>query len=401
MRCVHLPYCGGCQLQQMPYQEQLAHKQALVAGAFAALPLHLIQPILAAPEIWEYRNKMEFSFSEDLKGEKFLGLVMRRSRGHVFHLTECHLCSPWFANVVQAVREWWGSSPLHAYKRSRDAGHLRCLTLREAKRGPGKLVYLTVSGNPEFPIRRQQLAEYIAAVQSATPLEEQPHLALFLRIQQIAKGAVTQFYEMHLAGPDHMVERLEIPMDAQIRPFAFKVSPTSFFQPNSSGSELLYRTALEMVASPCLPFVLDLYCGTATLALLFAARAQRVIAIDSNPQAILDAEVNRALNGASHLELYCGDVGEQLRALDLPTPDLIVVDPPRAGLDALALQQLVQLHPKQILYISCNPHTAANNLTTLLSEGYELTQLQPIDTFPHTLHVETVSHLVRMRNAPQ
>jgi 23S rRNA (uracil1939-C5)-methyltransferase len=176
----------------------------------------------------------------------------------------------------------------------------------------------------------------------------------------------------------------------------FKVSPTSFFQPNTLQAQELYSAALNLVSFPK-RHVLDLYAGTATLGMAMAARAERVTAIEINPHACFDAESNKELNGLSNVQILCGDVGKKLEELkgssDFIPPDLIVVDPPRAGLDPAALEHLKQLRPNEILYVSCNPETQAANIQELIQAGYRLATIQPVDQFPHTPHIENIALL--------
>jgi len=344
-----------------------------------------VYPILPAKDPWRYRNKMEFSFSQNRAGDRFLGLIIANSRGHVLNLEECHLTSPWFIETLKSVRSWWVETDLKAYHRYSNTGSLRTLTLREGIRTQEKMAILTVSGHPDFALSRVQIDGYVKAVQACGAA------SVFLCVQQLCKGSPTQFFEMHLAGPDHINEYLEI----GTRAYKFKISPRSFFQPNTLQAEALYRRALEMVSPGKKKLVLDLYCGTATLGMSFALQAEKVVGIELAPEAILDAECNLQVNEISNVELHCGDVGKILQREKIASPDLVIVDPPRAGLMDDALQQLLALAPKEILYISCNPETQAKNIKALLENGYKLTALQPVDQFPHTPHIENIAHLSR------
>ncbi len=395
-RCVHVPSCGGCTWQQMDYAAQLQEKQHRVKALFSPLlsPEVECMPILACADPWRYRNKMEFSFSQNRAGEKFLGLIIAGSKGHVLNLTECHLVSEWYIQLLGNIRAWWESSGLGAY-RMNDTGTLRTLIVREGKRTGDKLVMLTVSGNPAYAIHQPQLKSFLAAVKASLPEEQWPRLSIFLRIQQLHKGSPTQFFEMHLHGPDHLLEKMSLALDRPLE-LSFKISPTSFFQPNTFQAEKLYSAALSMVSFPK-KHVLDLYAGTATLGMALAARAEKVTAIEINPHACFDAEANKELNGLSNLEILCGDVGKKLDDLrkraDFIAPDLVVVDPPRTGLDAAALSHLKALRPQEILYVSCNPETQAANIQELVLSGYRLVKLQPVDQFPHTPHIENIALL--------
>jgi 23S rRNA (uracil1939-C5)-methyltransferase len=377
----------------MGYAFQLSHKEARIRSLFAPyLTEGCLKPILRCDEPWSYRNKMEFSFSQNKADEQFLGLVIAGSKGHVMNLSECHLTSPWFVEVLKQVKRWWEKSGLRAY-RLNGTGSLRTLVVRESKRGKGKLVMLTVSGNPDYALNRLHLNSFIAAVQAT--VEEKESLSVFLRIQQANRGSPTQFFEMHLAGPDHLLETLVIEYPKK-REYTFKISPTSFFQPNTLQAEKLYTEALKMVMSQKKQ-VLDLYAGTATLGMAFASLAEKVTAIELNPHAVFDAEDNKKRNGVENLEVICGDVGKilekQLQGRERVTYDLVILDPPRTGLDEVAMKSLVEINSQEILYVSCNPVTQAANLQQLSQAGYQLVQLQPVDQFPHTPHIETIALL--------
>src|SRR3989344_2083928 len=379
-RCIHARTCGGCSWQQMAYPAQAKEKQLRVEEAFD----QKADPILLPKDPWRYRNKMEFTFSENRAGQRFLGLMIAQAEPYVFNLTECHLANPWFAKVVNSVRTWWESSTIKAYHPPKDEGSLRYLTLREGMRTGQKMAILNVSGNPIYAPSRKDLEAFTAAVTEGVEGE----ISIFLRIHQTKKGKPTQFYEMHLQGPDSIIEKLELAVGT----FEFTISPSSFFQPNTLGAELLYNTALSMVEGEV---VYDLYCGTCTLGMAAAKKAREVIGIELSKEAVMDGEVNLARNHMTNMRLYQGDVGQVLMRLDGRKPDSVILDPPRAGLDPLALYHLKKILPNQIVYISCNPLTQVENVKELLQSGYRLTRLQPVDQFPHTYHIENIALLFK------
>lgn len=390
LKCSHAPDCGGCAFQQWDYPFQLKHKMEVVKKEFHPLIEENapdVRPIIACDDPWHYRNKMEFSFSQNKAGEKFLGLMLAGSRGRVFALKECFLVSEWFAKVVEAVSAWWEESGLSAYHHNSDTGHLRTLTVREAKQGKGKMVMLTVSGNPSFALKKAQMTSLLEALQKVTSDE---HFSIFLQIQQIAKGRPTQFFEMPLSGPDHITERLHILLGEETHTFDCKISPTSFFQPNTLQAEKLYSAGLNMLQLEG-ALVFDLYCGSGLLGLAAAKRAKEVIGIELNHHAVFDAGWNKEVNQVENFTIYQGDVGQVLEEKKLEKPDCIIVDPPRVGLDDKAMAHILKLLPKEILYISCNPKTQAINALTLAQAGYQLKVLQPVDQFPHTPHIENIA----------
>ena len=253
------------------------------------------------------------------------------------------------------------------------------------------MVILLVSGNPDYALNRKQLDAFTQAMQEAVqPEKAGAQLSLFLRIQQCQKGKPTQFYEMELGGPAYIRELLTVGE----KQFEFQISPTAFFQPNTRQAERLYAAALDLVQLPQSSHIYDLYAGTGTLGIIASSFVKIVTSIELVPEATLDAEANAKINNVDNLNILTGDVGEHLARLQREdsweSPDLIMVDPPRMGLDEQAIQHLFFAKPTQILYISCNPKTQAENVGELVKYGYQVTAVQAVDQFPHTVHVENI-----------
>jgi 23S rRNA (uracil1939-C5)-methyltransferase len=206
----------------------------------------------------------------------------------------------------------------------------------------------------------------------------------------------TNFYEMHLHGPDHIRETLQVACTSDEPPvnLTFKISPTAFFQPNTRQAEKLYSLAIQLTGLPERGVVYDLYCGTGTLGICAAHKAKHVIGIELSPEASLDARANATANAVGNVEILCGSVPDILDQLRREggkhSPDLVMVDPPRAGLDPKAIRQLLDLRAPKILYISCNPVTQAENVIALVEAGYSIKVIQPVDQFPQTTHVENI-----------
>ena len=362
-QCPHFENCGGCRWQHMPYELQIQIKEKIVYDLFGQ---H--NPMIPCSPPWYYRNKMEFSFSQNKKGTKFLGLIIPRTKGMVADLYECHLCPPEFMETLSLAREWWHNNDLTAYHAPKNYGSLRHLTLR-----PG-LMMLTVSGNPEFALTQQHIDSF---------KEINPNLSTYLQIQQLIKGKPTQFYEMHLTGPEYTTQK--------INGCTFKISPTAFFQPNTLQAEKLYQAALNLAQISKNNTVWDLYCGSATLGICASKYAKEVIGIEIVPESILDAKRNIYNNDIENVKVFEGDVGTILKEQNLAPPDIIIVDPPRAGLDKNAIAEILKANPQKIIYISCNPKTQAENISQL--HNYKLKNIQPVDMFPMTPHIENVAFL--------
>lgn len=385
--CPHFGVCGGCQWQQIAYSEQLQKKEekiALLFQEFGVFP----RSIIPSESPWHYRNKLELSFSSDLSGKRYLGLMMRGARRRVLDLQTCLLGEPWMVQATERVRQWWGETDLLAYKPHKDSGSLRTLTLRSGYASGDRLVMLTVSGRVEAALTKLQLQDF---VQALSPLEKEGELSVILRIQQAVKGRPTQFYEMVLYGRDHVREEIRLSACETIH---CRVSPSAFFQPNRFLFSRLYQTALELADLHPDMHVLDLYCGTGTLTACAAKRAKEVIGIELSREAVVDAQENQKQNSLSNMQVMAGDVGKTLEELyghsSKKRPDCIFIDPPRSGLDAKAIQCLLSLQAPKIVYISCCPETQCINVQTLVGAGYRVAIIQPIDQFPQTTHVENI-----------
>ena len=369
-RCKHAFLCGGCTWQVMDYSAQVKRKQELLRKLFGDRVL----PLLACEDPWRYRNKMEFSFSENRAGMRYLGLMIAHAEPFVFNLEECWIAPSWMAELLQRVRVWWEAVGLKAYHPHHNSGVLRYLTLRGSRSGE-KMAILNVS----MEWQEEYEEGFVQAVGEG--------ISLFVRVHQTKKGVPTHFTEKHLAGSEALIEELRLKKGS----LRFKISPSSFFQPNPLQAEKLYDTALQFIDREAL--VYDLYCGAGTLSLAASLCAERVVGIELNPQAIFDARENALLNGRKNLTFMQGDTGSVLTQLS-EKPDVIIVDPPRAGLDERALEEIAKLAPKKIIYVSCNPLTQAENIRAL---GYRLESVQGVDQFPHTPHIETVAHLTSVK----
>lgn len=386
-KCIHFGSCGGCSFQRWKYAEQVAWKEAKVRKQFQSFldPQVDFRSMISAPSAWNYRNKMEFSFSQDSKGQRFLGMILGGSRGKVFNLTECHLVSPWFSETLAQVRSWWENSSIQAFNPPKNSGSLRTLTLRESATSGERQAMLTVSGNPEDAIHRKDLKAFQNLFD--------PGVSLFLRIHQAVKGQPTEFFEMHLQGPETIKETLEIDLgDGRTSTLDFFISPSAFFQPNTRQAQRLYTEALKLADLRKSDLMYDLYCGTGTLGALASRFVDRVWGVELSAESSLDARENAKKNGLNNIEIVTGDVGAEL-AKRAERPQVLLLDPPRSGLDPLAIEQISALKPERLVYISCNPKTQARDIELFLSRGFKLHVVQPVDQFPMTPHIENIAML--------
>jgi 23S rRNA (uracil1939-C5)-methyltransferase len=385
-RCKHFGSCGGCTFQHMPYELQCKHKEQYIRNLFQDLLQEhtAFLPLVPSPDVWEYRNKMEFTFSEDKKGEKFLGLILARSRGHVFHLEECFLSHNWFQETVKAVRAWWLERSILAYRHAKNTGALRTLSLRHGIETGDRLVMLTVSANPDFALHQNDLRAFVEAVHTVSP-----KASCILRLHQIVPGKPSQFYEMKLAGDDFFQEKITLPDQT----LTFQLSPSAFFQPNTGAASKIYAKAIEHAGFQSSDVVYDLYSGAGVFGMCVAHLVRQVIGIELSADCHFDATVNKERLGCTTYRPIKGDVGEVLKKRDFEAPDVVIVDPPRVGLDPSALNLISSLRPKTLVYVSCNPKTQRENIQFFLQNGFRLTLVQPIDQFPHTPHIENIAIL--------
>jgi 23S rRNA (uracil1939-C5)-methyltransferase len=375
-QCPHFGVCGGCRLQNIAYSSQMEMKEATVRQCMEPLGVQ-VAPIVGCEEEWEWRNKMEFSFSQNKAGERFLGLMQRGKRGRVESLQECHIAPSWMTEVLQKVRNWWAESELEAYFPLGNRGLLRTLILREAYFTGERLAMLTVSGN-----ERELLGPHLEGLKRALEGID----SASLRSQYVQKGTPTRFETELLSGTPTIRETLET---ADGNTISFEIDANAFFQPNSRQAQRIYQMIVEAGELRESDILFDLYCGTGTISLFCAPYVHQVVGVELIPEAIENAKKNAALNSIDNAIFYAEDVEKFLKQQDRK-PDVVVVDPPRCGLTKKSLLSLVELGPTKILYLSCNPKSQARDLELLIEHGYDVNVCQPIDQFPQTLHIENL-----------
>ena len=396
-RCPHFVSCGGCSWQDVAYEQQLVELARMLEEELAPLRAALgeelvIAPVLGCAEPWAYRNKMDFTFgakrwvepheAEDAGNRDFaLGL---HSPGRFDKVLDVEQCAIQFARgdaIKNSARRLAKERELEPWDARAHTGVLRHLVLREG-RASGELLALLVCADRELEAVRAYALELVRLHPELTTL------VLGVR-SAVSAVAVGERYEV-LHGPGHIHEEL-----GGVR---YEVSPTSFFQTNTAQAEQLVRLVREAL-SDVSGTLYDLYCGTGTFALSLAAQFERVHGFELSQEAVEDARRNAANNGIEHVDFEAGDLlltlaPEALAERGLARPDACVVDPPRAGVQPKALSALRALAPPRLVYVSCNPKTAAEDLALLAQDGYRVLSVQPVDLFPHTPHLECVFHLV-------
>ena len=382
-RCRHFGTCGGCSLQDRAYEAQLSYKKEKVAAALHGLPDLPPLTIVGAPQIWNYRNKMEFSFGDvfpPVEGQWLkLGMKPKGRWYHILDLQECFLPSPEAAPLLAAVRAWAEAEKVPPYNSHKKEGELRHLVIREAKNTAERMVVLvTSSGN----IPKDSFVQAVKSVYPATTI-------MVGRNAKLSDTAVSDSFET-LTGSGFITESLNFP-DGSVD---YRISPLSFFQTNTKGAEVLYGILRSWTRELKAKLILDLYCGGGGIALSLAGAAEKVIGVESNPAAVADAKANARLNKLANCEFYGSTVEFILPSLLDMKPEAAVVDPPRAGLHASAAKALFDMAPPILFYVSCNPEALARDLMAL-GPRYTVDRLVCVDLFPHTDHVETVAWLTR------
>ncbi len=377
----HYPACGGCRFQDLAYEAQVAAKEEQVAdalrriGGIAEPPL---EPIVPAVEIFHYRNKLEYSFTATPEGPA-LGFHRAGRWDEVLDIRRCWLTTDLGNAVRDAVRDWARAEGLEAYDQAEHTGYLRHLVVREGRNTGQALVQLVTAAGEKFD--RDEFVEVLRRF----PEVRSVHWAV-----NETPAEVTNLPTTLLWGEDAIEEEL-----GGLR---FRVRPNAFLQTNTGMAEQLYALAAEYAGLTGNETVYDLYCGIGTIGLTLASKALTVWGVEVSEESVACALENADLNGISNAAFFAGEVGaslEELRDRAGP-PDVVVVDPPRAGLSNKALRRLGRLEASRIVYVSCNPTTLAGNVKELGAEwGYALERVRPVDMFPHTPHVEAVALLTR------
>jgi 23S rRNA (uracil1939-C5)-methyltransferase len=378
--CAHYPACGGCRFQDLEYGAQLAQKQGQVRDAFQRLagipepPLEEIVP--CEPDVFHYRNKLEYSFTQTPSGPA-LGFHKAGRWDEVLDIQKCWLTTELGNGVREAVRDWAREEGLEAYSQEDGTGYLRHLVVREGRNTGQALEQLVTAKGERFE------RGYFVDVVRRFPEVRSIHWAI-----NDTPAEVTNLPTELLWGEEWIEEELS--------GLRFRVRPNAFLQTNTAMAEKLYALAREAAQLTGGETVWDLYCGIGTIGLLLARDALTVWGLDVSEESIACALENADLNEIRNAAYFAGNVGQALEDLHTRSgsPDVVVVDPPRAGLAGKALKRLGEIGASRIVYVSCNPTTLAGDVKRLRAEyGYDLRRVKPVDMFPHTPHVESVSLL--------
>jgi 23S rRNA (uracil1939-C5)-methyltransferase len=369
----------GAPWQVLPYERQLEVKQAQVDEALrriGKLDGFALEPIVPAVSQWRYRNKLEYSFGADpTTGELQCGFHAPGRWDEIVPITDCLLASEPANEARERIVAWCREQGLSVYDRRSGKGLLRNLVVREGRRTGAVQVRLVTSAGS---LDRDSL------VRAGEGLDG----LLWTRIDSVAETTQGGRTEL-LAGSDRFAETLG--------GMHFEISAEAFFQTNTEMAEQLYALAVEYAAPGGFERLYDLYCGIGTIGLLMSPRVAELWGLELVPEAISDAIANARANEVDNAHFFAGDVRLAMRELveRAGRPDLLVVDPPRAGLSQKVVRRIIEASPARIVYVSCNPTTLAPNAAQLVEAGYELVRVRPVDMFPQTPHIECVAELVR------
>lgn len=379
--CPVVGECGGCQLQHIAYPAQLEMKRQQVVDALERLGKLTgvtVHPTLGMEAPWGYRNKAQFPVG--VRSGRVVAGFFAPGTHRIVDIEQCEIQHPLGNQIMREVKQLAQQFGVPIYDERTHRGVLRHVLARVG-RGTGECMAVLVTNGPELPNGRKiaqvlmaRIPGIVSVVQNINPEKTNVVLGRQSRV---------------LAGRDHIIDH--------IGDLEFAISPVSFFQVNPAQTEVLYGKALEYAGLSGEETVLDIYCGIGTISLFLARQARAVIGIEVVPPAVEDAEQNAVRNGVANARFICGDATEEMPRLaeEGVRADVIVVDPPRKGCDEPVLKAMAEMTPRRIVYVSCNPASLARDLGLLAGMGYRTVEVQPVDMFPHTAHVECCSLLVR------
>ena len=379
--CPHFGDCGGCSYQTMSYENQLKLKEDMVKGILdnAIKGDYQFEGILGSPVQWGYRNKMEFSFGDQFKdGPLALGMHKKNSFHDIVTVDNCKIVDRDYNIILRCVLDYCAKKELPFYHKLRHEGYVRHLLVRRTTKTKELLVALVTTSDAEM----EKKADFMGLVEEIKALDLSAKLCGVIHIINDGLADVVQSDETRvLYGQEYVYEEL--------LGLKFKISVFSFFQTNSLGAEVLYSKAREYIGETKDKLIFDLYSGTGTIAQILAPVAKKVVGVEIIEEAVEAAKVNASLNNLDNCTFIAGDVLKVIDELH-DKPDLIVLDPPRDGINPKALQKIINFGVDRMVYISCKPTSLARDLEMLQEQGYKVEKACAVDMFPGTVHVETV-----------
>jgi 23S rRNA (uracil1939-C5)-methyltransferase len=381
--CPYVPNCGGCRLQHVTDEAVRSAKREQIVehlrriGGIEGVEVRPVEPSVSP---FGYRNKMEYSAAPGASDGTLLGFHRRGRWDEIVDIENCLLATPRGNAIRETVRRWARDVAIVGYDQRSQTGQLRHVVVREGiNTGQALVVIVTAPGVDDLV---DQLGPFLAAAH--------PEVVGLMHATNDGVSEITQGLPQRVVyGQDWFEER--------ISGVTLRLSAAAFFQTNTVMTEPLYRHAADAAGLTGEEVLYDLFSGVGSIGIVLAARAKQVVGIEIVPEAVRDAEMNAAANGLTNYRAMCGDVGVVLREHrdELPPPDVAIVDPPRAGLSGRAVRRILELAPKTLVYVSCQPATFADNAKRFIDGGYRLEYVQPVDMFPQTPHIEAVSRFTR------
>ena len=375
--CPNYKSCGGCQLQRLPYPEQLRRKQGraiALLGEFGH-----VEEIVGMADPTHYRNKVTAAFALDRERRVVSGIYQPNSH-KVVPVDDCLIEDDVADRIIVDIRNMLRDFKILAFDERSGKGWLRHVLVRRGF-ATGQTMVVLVAVSPIFPTQKPFVKKL---------LEKHPEITtVVLNVNDRFTPVVLGEREKVLYGPGYIEDVLCA--------HRFRISPRSFYQINPVQTEVLYRTAVDVAALTGGETVLDAYCGIGTIGITASDRAKQIVGVELNRDAVKDAIVNAKLNGLKNCWFTAGDAGEYMQRMvqDGHRPDVVFLDPPRAGSDERFLRSLLKAAPDRVIYVSCDPETLARDLKVLTAGGYQVRRIQPMDMFPWTEHVECVVKLSR------
>ncbi len=369
--------CGGCQLMNMTYEEQLAFKQAKVIKLLGSF--HRVNKIIGMNNPFHYRNKVQAAFGRTRSGEIISG-VYQSSTHNIVKTDSCLIEDDKADEIILTIRKLVKSFKLTVFDERNQRGFLRHVLVKHGF-STGEIMVVLVTGTSNFPSKNNFISEL---------------LRLHPEITTIIQNVNNKYTSMVLGDKETVLYGKGYIEDI-LCGCTFRISPKSFYQINPIQTEILYNKAIDFAELSGSERVIDAYCGIGTIGIVASKKAGEVIGCEVNPDAIRDAKVNAKINDIKNIQFICADAGEFMLSLKEQGErcDVLFMDPPRAGSDKKFLSSAVALMPEKIVYISCNPETQQRDLTYLTRNGYKVKKIQPVDMFPYTNHVECVVRLSR------
>ena len=395
--CPHFGICGGCTYQNLSYEDQLALKGQQVKKLMDAVvdpETYSFEGVKASPNEFGFRNKMEFTFGDEFKdGPLALGMHKRGSFYDIVSVTDCKIVDEDYRKILSCVQQYFAEKKISYYHRMRHTGYLRHLLVRKAVKTKEILIDLVTAGAEHIldglteAISSEK--ELLAGMKDALcKLDLDGSIAGILHtkndsVADVVKDEGTEI----LYGKDYFYEEL--------LGLRFRITPFSFFQTNSLGAEVLYETAREYIGDTNEKVVFDLYSGTGTIAQILAPVAKKVVGVEIVEEAVEAAKENAELNNLDNCTFWAGDVLKVIDELG-EVPDLIMLDPPRDGVNPKALMKILNFGVERLVYIACKPTSLARDLEMIQGRGYKVEKISGVDLFPGTYHVETICQLVKV-----